>query len=223
LWSQYLEVGIGVDAEIFTKAPTLSAVGTLCPVGVPASSTWNNPEPEVALVISSTAAIVGATLGNDVNLRDVEGRSALLLPQAKDNNASCALGPFLRLFDETFSLGDVRALTVDLDISGADGFRLHDSSPMSQISRRPEDLVSQLFRSHDYPDGAVLMLGTLFAPVVDRDADGLGFTHHPGDVVRISSPRLGALVNVVQDCQDCDPWSFGLRDLMGNLARRQLL
>ncbi|MGN6753406.1 MAG: fumarylacetoacetate hydrolase family protein [Intrasporangium sp.] len=223
LWSQYLEVGIGVDAEIFTKAPTLAAVGTLCPVGVPPDSTWNNPEPEVALVISSRGAIVGATLGNDVNLRDVEGRSALLLPQAKDNNASCALGPFLRLFDDTFGLEDVRSLTVDLEISGTDGFRLHDSSPMSQISRRPEDLVAQLFRSHQYPDGALLMLGTLFAPVVDRDTEGLGFTHHQGDVVRISSPQLGALVNEVRHCHDCDPWSFGLRDLMANLAGRQLL
>lgn len=223
LWSQYLEVGIGPDAEIFTKAPTLAAVGTLCPVGVPPQSTWNNPEPEVALVISSRAAIVGATLGNDVNLRDVEGRSALLLPQAKDNNASCALGPFVRLFDDTFSLEDVRSLTVELEISGVDGFELRDSSPMSQISRQPEDLVSQLFRSHQYPDGAVLMLGTLFAPVVDRDTEGLGFTHRPGDVVRISAPQLGALVNEVRHCDDCEPWSFGLRDLMGNLSGRQLL
>jgi fumarylacetoacetate (FAA) hydrolase family protein len=223
LWSQYLEVGIGPDAEIFTKAPTLAAVGTLSPVGVPPHSTWNNPEPEVALVISSRGAIVGATLGNDVNLRDVEGRSALLLPQAKDNNASCALGPFMRIFDETFSLEDVRSLTVELEITGPDGFELSDSSPMTQISRQPEDLVAQLFRSHQYPDGALLMLGTLFAPVVDRDTEGLGFTHHPGDVVRISAPELGALVNEVRHCDDCEPWSFGLRDLMGNLAQRQLL
>lgn len=223
LWSQYLEVGIGPDAEIFTKAPTLAAVGTLGPVGVPPHSTWNNPEPEVALVISSHASIVGATLGNDVNLRDVEGRSALLLPQAKDNNASCALGPFVRLFDETFSLEDVRSLTVELEITGADGFELRDSSPMTQISRQPEELVEQLFRSHQYPDGAVLLLGTLFAPVVDRATEGLGFTHHQGDVVRISAPQLGALVNEVRHCEDCEPWSFGLRDLMANLAERRLL
>lgn len=223
LWSQYLEVGIGIDAEIFTKAPTLSAVGTFTAVGVPPTSTWNNPEPEVALVISSAGRIVGATLGNDVNLRDVEGRSALLLPQAKDNNASCALGPFLRLFDDRFILDSVRSVTVHLAIEGQDGFQLHDSSPMSQISRDPEDLVVQLFRSHHYPDGAVLMLGTLFAPVVDRAERGHGFTHREGDIVRISAPELGTLTNIVRYCHDCPPWSFGLRDLMTNLAERQLL
>jgi fumarylacetoacetate (FAA) hydrolase family protein len=223
LWSQYLEVGIGPDAEIFTKAPTLAAVGTLSRVGVPATSTWNNPEPEVALAVSSTGRIVGAMLGNDVNLRDVEGRSALLLPQAKDNNASCALGPFLRLFDDSFTLDSVRSVTVELEVLGRDGFTLHDSSPMSQISRDPETLVEQLFRTHQYPDGAALMLGTLFAPVVDRDTEGLGFTHRPGDLVRVSAPELGGLVNEVQDCADCEPWSFGLRDLMANLASRGLL
>jgi fumarylacetoacetate (FAA) hydrolase family protein len=223
LWSQYLEVGIGPDAEIFTKAPTLAAVGTWTRVGVPAASAWNNPEPEVALVISSRGEAVGATLGNDVNLRDVEGRSALLLPQAKDNNASCALGPFVRLFDDTFALADVRDVTVDLDIHGEEGFHLHDSSPMSQISRDPEALIEQLFRTHDYPDGAVLMLGTLFAPVVERGTQGRGFTHRQGDIVRIAAPQLGSIVNEVQHCHDCPAWEFGVRDLMTNLARRGLL
>jgi fumarylacetoacetate (FAA) hydrolase family protein len=223
LWSQYLEVGIGPDAEIFTKAPTLSAVGAAARVGVPSTSTWNNPEPEVALAISSEGQAVGAMLGNDVNLRDVEGRSALLLPQAKDNTASCALGPFLRLFDETFSLDDLRSVTVSLEVHGQDGFTLHDCSPMSHISRDPLDLIAQLFRSHQYPDGAVLMLGTLFAPVVDRDEKGLGFTHKPGDIVEISAPELGTLVNEVQFCQHCASWTFGLRQLMANLAERRLL
>jgi fumarylacetoacetate (FAA) hydrolase family protein len=223
LWSQYLEVGIGPDAEIFTKAPTLAAVGTLAHVGVPASSRWNNPEPEVVLVVSSRGEVVGATLGNDVNLRDVEGRSALLLPQAKDNNASCALGPFVRLFDDTFGPGDLREVTVSLEVRGPEGFTLRDVSPMSQISREPAELVAQLFRSHHYPDGAVLMLGSLFAPVADREGDGLGFTHRPGDVVRIAAPQLGTLVNEVQDCDQCPAWAFGLRDLMTNLSRRGLL
>ncbi|MEO6881405.1 MAG: fumarylacetoacetate hydrolase family protein [Mycobacteriaceae bacterium] len=223
LWSQYLEVGLGADAEIFTKAPTLAAVGTLTAVGVPPTSSWNNPEPEVVLAISSSGRVVGATLGNDVNLRDVEGRSALLLPQAKDNTASCALGPFLRLFDATFSLDDVRSVTVELSVQGNDGFTLRDSSPMAQISRDPATLVEQLFRFHDYPDGAMLMLGTMFAPVVDRGRPGRGFTHQPGDVVRISSAELGTLVNEVQHCHDCEPWSFGIRELMTNLAARGLL
>lgn len=223
LWSQYLEVGIGPDAEIFTKGPTLSAVGTLSPVGIPPTSRWNNPEPELALAVSSAGRVVGAMLGNDVNLRDVEGRSALLLPQAKDNTASCALGPFLRLFDETFSLDTVRSITVSLEVQGVDGFRLSDTSPMAQISRDPLELVDQLFRFHHYPDGAVLMLGTLFAPVVDREVEGHGFTHKPGDVVRIEAPELGTLVNKVQYCRDCEPWSFGLRELMANLAGRNLL
>jgi len=224
LWSQYLEVGVGPDAEIFTKAPTLAAVGTGVPVGVPSTSTWNNPEPEVVLVVQSTGTVVGATLGNDVNLRDVEGRSALLLPQAKDNNASCALGPFLRLFDDTFDLDSVRSMTVRLEIDGDDGFHLDGVSDMTQISRDPDDLVKQLIGTqHQYPDGAVLMLGTMFAPVVDRDVIGKGFTHKEGDVVRISSDELGSLMNQVMHCENCAPWSFGIGALMKNLSGRNLL
>lgn len=224
LWSQYLEVGVGPDAEIFTKAPTLAAVGTGVPVGVPSTSTWNNPEPEVVLVVQSNGTVVGATLGNDVNLRDVEGRSALLLPQAKDNNASCALGPFLRLFDDTFDLDSVRSMTVRLEIDGDDGFHLDAVSDMTQISRDPDDLVKQLIGTqHQYPDGAVLMLGTMFAPVVDRDVIGKGFTHKEGDVVRISSDELGSLMNQVMHCENCAPWSFGIGALMKNLSGRNLL
>ncbi|MEV1179449.1 fumarylacetoacetate hydrolase family protein [Nonomuraea sp. NPDC049784] len=224
VWSQYLEVGIGPDAEIFTKGQILSAMGTAVPVGVLAASTWNNPEPEVSLIVQSSGRIVGATLANDVNLRDVEGRSALLLPMAKDNNASCALGPLIRLFDERFDLEQVRGLVVRLDIEGEDGFRLEAVSEMARMSRDPEALVRQLIGPHHhYPDGAVLMLGTMFAPIQDRDHPGEGFTHKTGDVVRISSPALGTLVNRVQHAEDCAPWGFGVRDLMGNLMKRGLL
>jgi fumarylacetoacetate (FAA) hydrolase family protein len=224
VWSQYLEVGIGPDAEIFTKGQVLSAVGTAVPVGVLASSTWNNPEPEVALIVQSSGRIVGATLANDVNLRDVEGRSALLLPMAKDNNASCALGPLIRLFDDRFDLDRVRGLAVRLDIEGADGFRLEAVSEMSRISRDPEELVRQLIGPHhQYPDGAVLMLGTMFAPIQDRDHPGEGFTHKPGDIVRISTSALGTLVNHVRHAENCAPWDYGVRDLMGNLNKRGLL
>ncbi|VXC10304.1 fumarylacetoacetate hydrolase family protein [Pseudoclavibacter sp. 8L] len=224
LWSQYLEVGIGPDAEIFTKGPTLSAMGTAVQVGVHSSSEWNNPEPEVALLIASTGLIVGATLANDVNLRDIEGRSALLLPKAKDNNASCGLGPFIRLFEGAFDLDSVRGMTVDLDIVGLDGFTLHGSSDLAQISRDPADLAAQLLGPHhQYPDGAVLMLGTMFAPIVDRDQPDHGFTHHAGDVVRISSPALGSLVGQVQSSEGCAPWTFGIAALMRNLAARRLL
>ncbi|TMJ00289.1 MAG: fumarylacetoacetate hydrolase family protein [Alphaproteobacteria bacterium] len=224
LWSQYLEVGIGPDAEIFTKAPPMAAVGTGAAIGVLKSSTWNNPEPEVVVVVNSRGEIVGATLGNDVNLRDLEGRSALLLGKSKDNNASTAIGPFIRLFDQTFSLDDVRRTRVALTVKGADGFVLDGSSDLGKISRDPADLVAQMIGPHhQYPDGAVLFLGTMFAPVKDRDAPGMGFTHHAGDVVTIAADTLGALTNVVTTCDQAPPWTFGTAQLMRNLAKRALL
>ena len=224
LWSQYLEVGIGPDAEIFTKAPVLATVGAGSDVGILAESKWNNPEPEVVLVVASHGAIVGATLGNDVNLRDIEGRSALLLGRAKDNNASASVGPLIRLFDAGFGLDDVRQETVTLAVDGDDGFRMEASSHMAQISRDPADLAHQASGAHHaYPDGFVLYLGTMFAPTDDRDEPGHGFTHHVGDVVRIASPRLGALVNRVQHSEELAPWSFGIGALMTNLAQRGLL
>ncbi|MCG8969545.1 fumarylacetoacetate hydrolase family protein [Streptomyces sp. CL12-4] len=224
MWSQYLEVGIGHDAEIFTKAPVLAAVGSASDAGVHPSSRWNNPEPEVVLAVSSTGAVVGATLGNDINLRDVEGRSALLLPQAKDNNASAALGPFLRLFEPDFGIDDVRRATVSLTVEGTDGYRLDAESSMSAISRDPLDLVAQLIGPHhQYPDGAVLYLGTMFAPVEDRDAPGQGFTHHDGDLVTITTPRLGTLVNRIRPSDACAPWIFGIADLMRSLTARGAL
>jgi fumarylacetoacetate (FAA) hydrolase family protein len=224
LWSQYLEVGIGPDAEIFTKSQVLAAVGTGMSIGVLKSSIWNNPEPEVVVVATSKGRIVGATLGNDVNLRDVEGRSALLLSKAKDNNASTAIGPFIRLFDQTFSLDDVRRTQVRLTVKGTDGFTLDGSSDVGKISRDPEDLVASMIgRHHQYPDGAVLFLGTMFAPVKDRDAPGMGFTHHVGDTVTIAADKLGALTNVVTTSDQAPEWTFGVGDLMRNLGKRGLL
>jgi fumarylacetoacetate (FAA) hydrolase family protein len=223
-WSQYLEVGIGPDAEVFTKAPTMSAVGSFTDAGVHPKSTWNNPEPEVVLVVSGNGDIVGATLGNDVNLRDFEGRSALLLSKAKDNNASCALGPFIRFFDGNFSLDDIRKTTVTLTVEGEDGFTLEGSSSIAKISRDPTDLVAQtLNENHQYPDGFVLFLGTMFAPTKDRGEAGMGFTHKIGDVVTIASPELGALTNRIKHSSECEPWTFGLSALMANLAKRGLL
>src|SRR5256714_3733027 len=224
LWSQYLEVGIGPDAEIFTKAPPMAAVGTGAAIGVLAQSTWNNPEPEVVVVVNSRGEIVGATLGNDVNLRDLEGRSALLLGKSKDNNGSAAIGPFIRLFDNTFTLEDVRRTQVRLTVKGEDGFVLDGSSDVGKISRDPAELVAQMIGPHhQYPDGAVLFLGTMFAPVKDRDAPGMGFTHHPGDVVTIAADQLGALTNLVTTCDKAPPWTFGTAQLMRNLAKRGLL
>ena len=224
LWSQYLEVGIGPDAEVFTKSQAMSAVGWGADVGLHPISQWNNPEPEVVLAVSSKGRIVGATLGNDVNLRDVEGRSALLLGKAKDNNASAAIGPFIRIFDETFDLDDTRKLNLDMTVEGEDGFTLKGTSSMREISRDPEDLVRQTCgRHHQYPDGFMLYLGTLFAPTQDRDAPDQGFTHHIGDVVTISAPALGSLVNRVSLSTEAPEWSFGTGALMRNLAERNLL
>ncbi|MBF6043113.1 fumarylacetoacetate hydrolase family protein [Pseudomonas sp. P154a] len=224
MWSQYLEVGIGPDAEIFTKAQPLSAVGYGADIGIHPKSSWNNPEPEVVLVVSSRGKVQGATLGNDVNLRDFEGRSALLLSKAKDNNASTALGPFLRLFDETFDIDDVRRAEVALRVVGNDGFIMDGSSSMNQISRDPLDLVAQtLNENHQYPDGFVLFLGTLFAPKQDRDQPGGGFTHKEGDLVAISSAKFGTLVNRVTTSDRAPAWQMGYRSLLENLHGRGLL
>jgi fumarylacetoacetate (FAA) hydrolase family protein len=224
LWSQYLEVGIGPDAEIFTKAQPMSAVGYGAEVGIHPVSTWNNPEPEVVLVVAPDGRLVGGTLGNDVNLRDVEGRSALLLGKAKDNNASTAIGPFIRLLDAGFTLDRLRQSEVSLSVTGPDGFTLEGSSSFAEISRDPLELIGEAIgANHQYPDGFVLFTGTMFAPVKDRDAPGKGFTHKEGDVVAIASPGLGRLVNRVQRSDRCPPWTFGTVALMRNLAARGLL
>jgi len=224
LWSQYLEVGIGPDAEIFTKAQPMSAIGTGAEIGLHPASVWNNPEPEVVLVVNSRGAIVGATLGNDVNLRDFEGRSALLLGKSKDNNGSCAIGPFIRLFDTSFGLDDIRRTTVSLRVEGEDGFMLRGESSMSEISRDPAELVAQMMGDvHQYPDGVVLYCGTMFAPTEDRGAKGEGFTHKTGDIVSISAPKLGALVNRVNLSNRIPCWEFGSRALMRSLMARGLL
>jgi fumarylacetoacetate (FAA) hydrolase family protein len=224
LWSQYLEVGIGPDAEVFTKSQPMSALGTGTVIGLHPASTWNNPEPEAVMVVNARGATLGATLGNDVNLRDFEGRSALLLGKSKDNNGSCALGPFIRLFDETFGIDDLRAAEIALTVEGEDGFVLEDTSNLAEISRDPLDLVAQTIGAvHQYPDGLMLFTGTMFAPTEDRDAPGEGFTHKTGDRVTISSPLLGALVNTVGLSTEIPPWTFGAAALMENLAGRGLL
>lgn len=224
LWSQYLEVGIGPDAEVFTKGQPMSAVGFGATVGLHPVSKWNNPEPEVVLAVNSTGRITGATLGNDVNLRDVEGRSALLLGKAKDNNAAAAIGPFIRLFDETFSLDDVRKLELSMTVTGLDGFELTGRSSMSEISRDPADLAAQTCgRHHQYPDGFMLYCGTMFAPVADRDGPGMGFTHHIGDVVTIETPSIGKLQNTVRLSTEAPEWTFGTASLMRNLSGRGLI
>ena len=224
VWSQYLEVGIGPDAEIFTKAQPLSAVGTGAEIGIHPKSEWNNPEPEIVLAVSHTGRVVGATLGNDVNLRDFEGRSALLLGKAKDNNASCAIGPFIRLFDDRFGLDEVEQCDLALHIEGPDGFAFTGRSSMSEISRDPLELVEHTIGAcHQYPDGVMLFLGTMFAPTVDRFAAGKGFTHTVGDIVTVATPALGALVNRVNHSDVIGPWTFGATALMKNLAQRGLL
>ncbi len=224
LWSQYLEVGIGSDAEVFTKSQAMSAVGYGAQIGIHPESHWNNPEPEVVLAVSPQGKVQGVALGNDVNLRDVEGRSALLLGKAKDNNASCAIGPFIRLFDMHFSMDDVRQCEIALNVTGQDGFVMEGSSSMSQISRDPLDLVAQTINAnHQYPDGFMLFCGTMFAPTKDRFSAGQGFTHAVGDCVTVSSPRLGELTNSVNTCDQIAPWIYGSRALMRDLAKRNLL
>lgn len=223
-WSQYLEVAIGPDAEVFTKSQPMSAVGVGAEVGIHPRSHWNNPEPEIVLAVNSRAQTVGATLGNDVNLRDFEGRSALLLGKAKDNNASCGIGPFIRLFDEHFGIDDVRHCELKMQVTGVDGFVMNGSSSMSQISRDPLELVKHVIGAHhQYPDGLMFFLGTMFAPTHDRHGPGQGFTHVVGDVVTVSTPSLGTLVNRVNTCDQIAPWTYGTRALMRDLAQRGAL
>lgn len=223
MWSQYLEVAIGPDAEIFSKSPVLSSVGSGAQIGVRSDSTWNNPEPEVVLVSDAQGEVVGVTLGNDVNLRDFEGRSALLLSKAKDNTASCAIGPLIRLFDDSFTIDDVRNANVELTIDGPEGYRLEGTNVMAEISRDPLDLVDQCLSEHHYPDGFVLFCGTLFAPTQDRDEPGAGFTHKVGDVVSIKSDRIGTLTNTVTTSRDAPPWTMGIGAFITNLAERGLI
>ncbi|UIP06062.1 fumarylacetoacetate hydrolase family protein [Erythrobacter sp. SDW2] len=223
MWSQYLEVAIGPDAEIFSKSPVLSSVGYGAMIGVRSDSNWNNPEPEVVLVCDAHGEVVGATLGNDVNLRDFEGRSALLLSKAKDNTASCAIGPFIRLFDDSFTLDDVRSADVELLIEGTDGYRLEGKNVMAQISRDPVELVAQCLSEHHYPDGFVLFCGTLFAPTQDRDVSGAGFTHKIGDKVTIRSQKIGTLTNTVTTSRDTPAWTMGISAFIANLAGRGLV
>ncbi|MEL6876858.1 MAG: fumarylacetoacetate hydrolase family protein [Pseudomonadota bacterium] len=222
MWSQYLEVAIGPDAEIFSKSPVLSSVGSGAEIGVRSDSSWNNPEPEIVLVCTPDGEVFGAALGNDVNLRDFEGRSALLLSKAKDNNASCAIGPFIRLFDDAFTIDDVRNAAVELTIVGPDGYRLEGTNEMSQISRDPLNLVSQCLSEHHYPDGFVLFCGTMFAPTQDRDEAGAGFTHKVGDQVSIHSEQLGTLTNFVTTSKNAPPWDMGIGGFVRNLAERGL-
>ena len=224
MWSQYLEVGIGPDAELFTKCPPMASVGLGARVGIHPKSVWNNPEPELVLVLNSSGAIVGVTLGNDVNLRDVEGRSALLLGRAKDNNASCAIGPFIRVLDDGFTLDAARRISFETAVTGLDGFSVKHTTHVSEIGRDLTELASQLHsRYHQYPDGVMLFIGTMFTPLDDRGAPGSGFTHKVGDVVKIAAPEIGALVNEVVHCDEAEPWTFGTGALMANLARRGVL
>lgn len=222
LWSQYLEVGIGADAEVFTKAQPMSSVGTGSEIGIRSDSKWNNPEPEVVLLINRAGSVVGATLGNDVNLRDFEGRSALLLSKAKDNNASCAIGPFVRLIDDTFTMTQLTHLKLEVSVRGADGYSLEGASDLSMISRPVSALVSQTInRSHQYPDGLALFLGTQFAPTEDRDEKGKGFSHRIGDIVQVKNHALGALINRVEYCENVCPWTYGVGDLIEGLSSKR--
>ena len=224
VWSQYLEVGIGPDAEIFTKSQPMSAVGTGAEVGIHPGSAWNNPEPEIVLAVNSRGQVQGAALGNDVNLRDFEGRSALLLGKAKDNNGSCAIGPFIRVFDAGFTIDDVRNCELSMQVTGEQGFTMQGASNLTKISRDPLDLAGQAIgKNHQYPDGLVLFLGTMFAPTQDRHGPGQGFTHEVGDVVTVSTPRLGLLANRVNHCDKIQPWTYGIASLMTDLGRRGLL
>jgi fumarylacetoacetate (FAA) hydrolase family protein len=221
VWSQYLEVGIGPDAEIFTKSQPMSSVGTGAEIGLHPKSEWNNPEPEIVLAVNSQGDVRGATLGNDVNLRDFEGRSALLLGKAKDNNASCAIGPFIRLFDDKFTMDDVRRCELAMNVTGPEGFTMQGSSSLAKISRDPLDLVGQAIgANHQYPDGFMLFLGTMFAPTQDRHGPGQGFTHVVGDVVTVATPKLGVLANRVNTSDRVAPWTYGVRALMRDVARR---
>jgi len=224
LWNDTLEVGFGPDVELFTKAQPLSAVGTGAEIAVLPTSKQTFAEPEVVLMLNADGKICGATLGCDMTARDVEARSLLLLGRAKDQNATCAVGPFIRLFDQTFSLPNVQGMNLTYAFEGADDAVFTDTGSMDQIGRGLITLARQVVNEHHgYPDGVALFTGCMFKAPSSRGASDTPFTHQVGDVVIIKASPLGTLINRVNTTDKVRPWSFGMSDLMANLANRQLL
>jgi 2-dehydro-3-deoxy-D-arabinonate dehydratase len=173
--------------ELFFKATRSRVSGPGEQIGIRGDSTWDVPEPELALVINRDGEIVGYTIGNDVSSRSIEGENPLYLPQAKVYSKCAAVGPHVAL---AWELADVSNLTIRLVIN-RDGKVLFDgNTATSQIHRRLDELVTYLRRDNEFPAGVILMTGTGIIPPSE-------FTLENGDVVEITIDSIGTLQNPV--------------------------
>jgi 2-dehydro-3-deoxy-D-arabinonate dehydratase len=172
--------------EVFFKATPHRIVGPNGKVRIRKDSTWDVPEPELTLVVSSSGKIIGYTIGNDMSSRSIEGENPLYLPQAKTYDACAAIGPCIYVTEEPLSSNT----TIRLEINRKNKMVFEGSVAITQMKRKPEELVSFVFRECSFPYGCLIMTGTGIVPEND-------FTLKSGDEIKISIDGIGTLVNEV--------------------------
>jgi 2-dehydro-3-deoxy-D-arabinonate dehydratase len=174
--------------ELFFKASAARTRGPNDPICVRADSTWDVPEAELGLVLSSDGGIVGYVIGDDVSSRSIEGENPLYLPQAKNYTGSCAIGPCIVTAEE---VPDLQASRIELQIRREGQVVYEDQVALSEMHRDPTELADWLFRALDFPVGVILLTGTALIPPSQ-------FTLRPGDEVSVGIEGLGTLKNPVE-------------------------